>query len=81
MMCCGDAGLPVIDDSGFHGGGYGFVEVRAGHHHKRIAAAQFQHHLFHLLGRAHAYLNTGALAAGERRGHDARIRENALDLV
>ena len=76
----GDAGLAIIDDAGFDGGGGGFFEVGAGHDDEGIAAAEFQHNFLDALGGGNADLDAGLLAAGERGGGDTRIIEDAVHL-
>ena len=71
---------PLLRMRDFHGRGDGFVEIRARHHDEGVAAAEFQHDFLHALGRAHSDVDSGAFAAGERGGGDARIVENGVDL-
>ena len=49
-----DAGLAIVEDARFHGRGDRFVEIGAGHHDERVAAAEFQHDFLNALGRAHS---------------------------
>ena len=71
----GDAALPGVLDPGFHAHLDGLVEVGAGHHDERVRPAQLEHHLLDVAAGRLADAPSGALAAGERGGGDARIVE------
>src|SRR5581483_6243791 len=75
----GDAGLAVVNDPCFDGSRDRLVEVRAGHHDKWVAAAQFENNFLDSFGSRHADLNAGSLAPGKSGGSNTRIIQNAVN--
>ena len=73
-----NTGLPVIDDSGLHRRLDRCIQVRAGHHDKRIAAAELKHNFLDSLGRAHTHLDARLLAARQRCGHNTWIIQQVI---
>src|SRR5208283_2228948 len=76
----GDAGLAIIYDARFDGGGGGFFEVGAGHDDEGIAATEFQDDFLDALGGGNAHLDARLLAARKRGRGNTRIIEDAVHL-
>src|ERR1051326_2305481 len=77
----GNARLAIIDRAGFDGGRNRFVEVGGRHHDERIAATEFEHCLLDLLAGDARDTRARRFAAGQRRGHNARICENVSNFI
>ena len=76
----GNAGLAIVLTCAPSPPCDGRVQIGAGHHNKRIAAAQFKHDFLDPLGRANANLNPRLFTARQSRGHDARIVQDRVHL-
>src|SRR5918998_315834 len=76
-----DARLAVIEGARRDGGAYGFVQVGARHHDKRVAAAELEHGLLYVPAGLARDLPPCGLAAGERRRPHTWIVDDGLDLA
>src|SRR5207253_3531796 len=74
----GDAALAGVLDPRRHRDLDCLVEIGAGQHEERIAPAQLENGLLELRAGSLAEAASGPVAAGERRGDDARILDDAL---